>query len=164
MQRPIFYTLILQNHLETTVRTLLRTLRGQKTVHPKRVFHLSRPEAEAGIETDSFLERNGPECFEFPFHRDNYYNLNAYVPNRKWSTSEGRWKYFDAGVMHERDLTWVRERFVSEPDKLEQGVNGIRKRSDEEREDAKGKDLDGFAAQFQAQAGLGGPVQAEANH
>lgn len=106
IERPIFYALILQRHLETTVGTLFRTLRGQKTVHPKRVFYLSRPEAEAGIETDAFLERHGPENHEFPYHRDNYYNLNAYVPNRKWSEKERRWMYYAAGS-HDRDLEWL---------------------------------------------------------
>lgn len=155
MTRPIFYTLILQRHLETTIGTLLRTLRGQKTVHPKRVYYLSKLQVEAGIETDAFLEKNGPECHEFPFHRDNYYNLNAYVPNRKWSRGEGKWKYYPDGA-HERDLQWVRERFV--PDALATGTSHraerkVEKMESEEKE--KEKALDGFAAQFRAQAKLG---------
>ena len=151
MARPIFYTLILQRHLETTVSTIRRTLRGQKTVHPKRVYHLSKPEAESGIETDYFLEQNGPESYEFPYHRDNYYNLNAYVPNRKWSRQEERWMYYPSDSMHERDLQWVVERFVPSEGakKAVGGESGQGKGEGEQR-------LDGPAAQFHAHPGLSG--------
>lgn len=155
MTRPLIYTLILQHHLETTISTLLRTLRGQKTVHPKRVFHLSKAEAKAGIETDAFLERSGPECHEFPFHRDNYYNLNAYVPNRKWSEREGRWVYYAQGS-HERDLQWVWERFVPEV----KAPTGVDESREKERvtvkgsEKAKDEQVEALAAQFREQASV----------
>jgi len=62
-----------------------------------------------------YLARKGPPSYEFPYHRDNYYNLEAYVPNRKWSHEEGCWKYY-AATQHERDLEWVRDRFGVEED------------------------------------------------
>ena len=35
----------------------------------------------------------------------------AYVPNRKWSKEQQRWLYYAAGA-HERDLAWVKDRFM----------------------------------------------------
>ena len=108
----IFYAMILEKHLKTTVGTILRTFRGKKTVHPRRLYHLTP--AEAGTETDEFLERSGPPSYEYPWHRDNYYALEAYVPNRKWSKEKEQWVYYAEG-QHERDLQWVKERFTPSP-------------------------------------------------
>ncbi len=52
------YAMILEKHLRSTMGTLLRTYRGKKTVHPKRLYHFSAVEAEK--ESDEFLERSGP--------------------------------------------------------------------------------------------------------
>ena len=49
------------------------------------------------------MARSGPPNFEFPFHRDNYYTLGAYLPNRRWD--EGQWIYY--GDLHERDVAWA---------------------------------------------------------
>ena len=108
MASKLWYALILEKHLATTVGTILRTFRGKKTIHPKRVYHLTQAEAAYG--TDEFLERSGPPSYEFPWHRDNYYSLEAYVPNRKWSKEGQKWMYY-AESMHDRDLQWLQERF-----------------------------------------------------
>lgn len=116
MVRPIVYAGLLAKHLDTTTRTILRRSKYIKTrpVLPEhRLYQLSF--AEAARESDGFLARNGPPSYEFPYHRDNYYNLEAYVPNRKWSREEGCWKYY-AATQHERDLEWVRDRFGPEED------------------------------------------------
>ena len=109
MQSPLVHAAILEKHLRTTIQTIFRTFRGKKTVHPKRLYHLTQAEAEK--ETDEFLERSGPPSYEFPWHRDNYYGLEAYVPNRKWSREQERWLYYADGL-HYRDLEWVKQRFT----------------------------------------------------
>lgn len=121
MQSPLHYTAILQIHLNTIVGTLTRQVRvGKKTCHPRRLFHLSTTDIESG--TDLFLERSGPPSYEFPFHRDNYYSLEAYVPNRKWDREDQRWMYATPGKPHDNDLSWVVARF--QPDSTtEQAVS-----------------------------------------
>ena len=119
MKSPLVYTALLAVHLDTTTRTILRrskyikTPQGGPVLAQHRPYQLSLAEAARG--SDEFLARKGLPSYEFPFHRDNYYNLEAYVPNRKWSSEEGVWKYY-AGTQHARDLEWVRERFGVEED------------------------------------------------
>ncbi len=64
-------------------------------------------------ETDLFLERSGPPSLDFPFHRDNYYMLEAYLPNRGWNAEVAEWRYMPAS-QHDRDVefvrTWARRR------------------------------------------------------
>ena len=112
MASRLCYARILEKHLQTTVETLFRTIRGKKTMHPRRLYHLTP--ADASKETDEFLERSGPPSYEFPWHRDNYYALEAYVPNRRWSKEQNRWLYY-AETQHERDLQWVKEWFTRAP-------------------------------------------------
>ena len=109
MNSQLCYAAILEKHLQTTIGTILRTTsRGKKTIHPRRLYHLTP--AEAAKETDAFLEISGPPSYEFPWHRDNYYGLEAYMPNRKWSKEKERWLYYADGL-HDRDLQWVKESF-----------------------------------------------------
>ena len=108
MTSRLCYARILEKHLRTTIETISRTIRGKKTMHPRRLYHLTPP--EAAKETDEFLERSGPPSYEFPWHRDTYYGLEAYVPNRKWSKEQEKWVYYAEGL-HEKDLQWVKERF-----------------------------------------------------
>ena len=78
-------------------------------MHPVRLYEVT--EVDAAAEDDAFLERDGRPSYEVPFHRDNYYSLLAYVPNRKWSKEQQRWIYYAAGA-HERDLAWIKDRFM----------------------------------------------------
>ncbi|KAI6909205.1 hypothetical protein KC318_g8445 [Hortaea werneckii] len=132
MDSPLAYAALLQTHLNTITGTLLRQTRPAgmaqkqplhrhskravplpaKTVHPNLLYYLT--EHDAMREDDEFLEREGKPSYEFPYHRDNYYNLLAYVPNRKWNKEEQRWVYY-AQSFHERDLGWIRERFTPAP-------------------------------------------------
>jgi hypothetical protein len=57
-------------------------------------------------ETDAFLERSGPPSLDFPFHRDNYYMLEAYLPNRGWNAEEQRWMYVPES-QHETDVQFI---------------------------------------------------------
>jgi len=111
MTEPLLYTAILQAHLSTITTTLLRSARWKRKGDTKprpRLYDISDAEAASGA--DGFLNREGPPSYDFPFHRDNYYALDAsYVPNRKWSKETGRWHYYQGnGSQHERDLEWVR--------------------------------------------------------
>ena len=108
MTSRLCYARILEKHLRTTIETISRTIRGKKTMHPRRLYHFTPP--EAAKEIDEFLERMGPPSYEFPWHRDNYYGLEAYVPNRKWSKEQEKWLYYADGL-HERDLQFIKERF-----------------------------------------------------
>ncbi|KAF2482047.1 hypothetical protein BDY17DRAFT_300166 [Neohortaea acidophila] len=102
------YAMIFQKHLHSTTRTLLRTYRGKKTVHPKRLYHITAADAAKG--DDEFLERSGPPSHEFPYHRDKYYDLEAYIPNRRWLKDRAEWTYYAKGL-HNADLQWIIDRF-----------------------------------------------------
>lgn len=120
VRSPLTYVAILELHLSTTIRTILRRskyLKHRPVLPEHRPYQLSYFEATetpTHIVTDEFLERKGPPSYEFPFHRDNYYNLEAYVPNRKWSKEQERWLYY--GRQHGSDLEWVKARFGPEED------------------------------------------------
>lgn len=95
LKSPLWYIRILEMHLVSIIRSVRR--HGQNKGNQRRVSSLppftphrlvtdgSMPqrfqmtEAEARIETDAFLERNGPPTVDFPFHRDNYYMLEAFL-------------------------------------------------------------------------------------
>ncbi|KAK5132842.1 hypothetical protein LTR08_008558 [Meristemomyces frigidus] len=126
MTSQLCYAGILEKHLNSITGTLLRQVRfppkvpmhrhnkpayaiPEKTLQPVRPYQVT--EVDAATEDDLFLEREGRHSYEMPFHRDNYYSLLAYVPNRKWSKEEQRWICYAAGA-HERDLAWVRDRFM----------------------------------------------------
>lgn len=127
---PLLHAAILERHLRTTSSTILRRSKytKQRPVLPEhRAYQLSYAESED--EADAFLARKGPPSYEFPYHRDNYYNVEAYVPNRKWSKDEEKWLYYH-GTQHERDLEWVVARFGPEEDgeKVGQSVAELSKR------------------------------------
>jgi hypothetical protein len=56
--------------------------------------------------TDAFLARSGPPSWDLPYHRDNYYLLETYMPNRGWSKDSSRWLYLPA-EQHDRDIEYV---------------------------------------------------------
>lgn len=110
IRRRLWYARVLETHLATTVRTIVRHAavrrKGGSPVREvpaeRRLFHLSS--THIASETDSFMQRSGPPSFEFPFSRDNYYTLVSYLPNRRWD--EGKWIYY--GDLHERDVFWAK--------------------------------------------------------
>ncbi|KAK5075785.1 hypothetical protein LTR24_009876 [Lithohypha guttulata] len=115
MKRPLYYAAILEKHLATITGTILRFSKWKKkgaTARPQpRLYHLTDKDVDSG--TDAFLERKGPPSYDFPFHRDNYYSLEAYLPNRKFG-ADGKWHYYALPpTQHERDLEWVGSTFVS---------------------------------------------------
>ncbi|OCT54941.1 hypothetical protein CLCR_02958 [Cladophialophora carrionii] len=120
MKSPLVYARILQIHLETTTRTIIRSSswrkKGEKSNAVKpRTYHLTDAEAEAG--TDDFLQRSGPPSYQPIYMRDNYYSVEAFVPNRKWGKEDQRWFYYAKWPRpHENDLNWLAARFTPKPE------------------------------------------------
>ncbi|KAK5946293.1 hypothetical protein PMZ80_000435 [Knufia obscura] len=113
MRRPLYYAAILEQHLSTITGTILRFSKWKKkgAKAQPRLYNMTDQDVDAG--TDEFLESKGPPSYDFPYHRDNYYSLEAYLPNRKFG-ADGRWHYYALPpTQHERDLEWVRSTLVS---------------------------------------------------
>jgi hypothetical protein len=100
---PLWYACILEGHLNSTIGSIRR--HGNNKGNKRRRFRMSVEDAAA--ETDLFLERSGPPSLDFPFHRDNYYMLEAYLPNRGWNSEAGDWRYMPAS-QHDRDVEFVK--------------------------------------------------------
>ena len=102
VEDSLWHARILEMHLDSTVRSIRRHSKnkGNKRTH----VHMTPEDAATG--TDAFLSKHGPPSLEFPYQRDEYYMLEAYLPNRWWKKTEGRWVYIIAG-QHERDLELV---------------------------------------------------------
>ncbi|KAK2597694.1 hypothetical protein N8I77_012463 [Diaporthe amygdali] len=100
---PLWYAAILEAHLASTVRAISRHSANKGNKRPR--FRMTLQDMASG--TDTFLERSGPPSSDFPFHRDNYYMLEAYLPNRCWLKEKGRWGYMPAG-QHDTDLEQIR--------------------------------------------------------
>lgn len=114
MEKPftLYYAAILEKHLSTITRTILRSSRSRKTgtVAKPRLYNMTDWDVNAS--SDAFLARKGPPSYDFPFHRDVYYSLEAYLPNRKFDN--GTWHYYALPpVQHEKDLEWVKMTFYS---------------------------------------------------
>lgn len=100
---PLWHAAILEAHLASTVRAISRHSANKGNRRPR--FRMTLQDMAAG--TDAFLERSGPPSADFPFHRDNYYMLEAYLPNRCWLKEKGRWGYMPA-EQHSTDLEQIR--------------------------------------------------------
>lgn len=114
MVSPLTYARILQTHLDTTTRTLIRSEKWRKKgekplISLPRLYLLTDADALSG--TDAYLERRGPPSYQPIFMRDNYYSVEAFVPNRKWDKDERVWKYYSRWPKpHEYDLAWLSSR------------------------------------------------------
>lgn len=106
---PLWYARLLEKHLDTTLKTIVRHATIRRKQGPPvtvpisgRLYHLSAQDILA--ETDGFLGRSGPPSYEFPYHRDKYYTLGAYLPNRRWE--DDTWLYY--GDLHNTDIAWTK--------------------------------------------------------
>jgi hypothetical protein len=102
LQSPLWHALLLEVHLNSMIRSIAR--QRENKGNKRRRFRMTEEDENSG--TDLFLERSGPPSTELPFHRDQYYLLETYMPNRGWNGEEGRWMYMPAD-QHERDVAWV---------------------------------------------------------
>jgi hypothetical protein len=96
---PLWYARILEAHLDSITRSIRR--HGQNKGNRRRRFLMTDEDMRAG--TDVFLERNGPPTVDIPFHRDNYYMLEAFLPNRSWISELQKWVYLPAD-QHDKDV------------------------------------------------------------
>lgn len=100
----LWYAVILEAHLDSTVRAIRR--HSANKFNKRKRFLMTPQDAASG--TDEFLQLKGPPSLDFPFHRDNYYMLEAYLPNRSWFSEDGRWGYMPA-EQHEKDIEQLRK-------------------------------------------------------
>ncbi|KAI1129729.1 hypothetical protein F5Y10DRAFT_237495 [Nemania abortiva] len=99
---PLWHARLLEVHLDSTTRSISRHAanKGNK----RRRFRMTEEDVNSG--TDAFLARSGPPSLDIPFHRDNYYLLETFMPNRSWSQDLSRWLYVPA-EQHDRDIEFV---------------------------------------------------------
>jgi hypothetical protein len=98
----LWYARILQSHLNSTVGSIRR--HSKNSGNKRRRFRMTGE--DAAMEDDIFLERSGPPSTDFPWHRDNYYMLEAYLPNRGWNSEVGEWRYMP-NSQHDKDVGFV---------------------------------------------------------
>lgn len=96
---PLWHAALLEAHLVSMTSAINR--HTQNKGNKRARFRMTQEDWKSG--TDAFLERSGPPTMDFPFHRENYYMLEAYMPNRSWIKDEQRWIY-TAATAHDMDL------------------------------------------------------------
>ncbi|KAK0706220.1 hypothetical protein B0T26DRAFT_655937 [Lasiosphaeria miniovina] len=99
LRSRLWHARILEAHLDSTTRSIRR--HGLNKGNRRRRFRMTDDDVRAG--TDAFLERSGPPTLDFPFNRDQYYMLEAFLPNRSWISEEQKWVYMLA-KQHDTDL------------------------------------------------------------
>ncbi|RYC54588.1 hypothetical protein CHU98_g11621 [Xylaria longipes] len=99
---PLWHACLLEAHLNSTTRSIRRHAanKGNK----RRRFRMTEEDVNSG--TDAFLARSGPPSLDFPYHRDNYYLLETFMPNRSWSKEYSRWLFVPAS-QHDRDIEFI---------------------------------------------------------
>ncbi|KAI1398600.1 hypothetical protein F4819DRAFT_21213 [Hypoxylon fuscum] len=102
LHSPLWHARLLEAHLSSTTRSIRRHAANKGNKRPR--FRMSKDEMVSG--SDMFLERSGPPSFDFPFHRDNYYMLEAYLPNRGWNADKQKWMYVPA-EQHDMDVQYI---------------------------------------------------------
>ncbi|AEO71903.1 uncharacterized protein THITE_50821 [Thermothielavioides terrestris NRRL 8126] len=104
LTRPLWYARVLEAHLDSTVRSVRR--HSQNKADKRAHFRLTEEDVRAG--TDAFLERPGASEVVYPFSRDNYYMLEAFLPGRAWIAERQEWAYLSNGqAWHEVDLAML---------------------------------------------------------
>ncbi|KAI2616784.1 hypothetical protein GGR54DRAFT_641376 [Hypoxylon sp. NC1633] len=102
LRSPLWHTRILESHLSSTVGSIRRHTANMGNKRYR--FRMSKEEMESG--SDLFLERSGPPSVDLPFHRDDYYLLEAYLPNRCWMKEQGKYLYVPA-EQHDMDVRYM---------------------------------------------------------
>lgn len=101
---PLWHAAVLEAHLESTVRSIRR--HRANTFNKRPHFAMTHQDALSG--TDAFLQKKGPPSMDFPFSRDNYYMLEAYLPNRSWFREREEWGYMPE-EQHDKDIEQMRK-------------------------------------------------------
>lgn len=101
LSSPLWYARILEAHLDSTTRSIRR--HSENKADRRLHFHPTEDEMKAG--TDAFLQREGPPTFDYPYSRELYYMLEAFLPGRSWIAAQQRWIYVSqTQEWHEMDL------------------------------------------------------------
>ncbi|KAL2185702.1 hypothetical protein L209DRAFT_756935 [Thermothelomyces heterothallicus CBS 203.75] len=101
LNSPLWYARILEAHLESTTRSIRR--HSQNKADRRRHYRVTAAEIRAG--TDEFLQQNGHPTFDYPYARDLYYMLEAFLPGRSWISELQKWVYMpQTQEWHEADL------------------------------------------------------------
>ncbi|KAI1817017.1 hypothetical protein GGS20DRAFT_575101 [Poronia punctata] len=102
LRSPLWHARILERHLDSAVRSIRRHVANKGNKRER--FQMTQDDVNSG--TDAFLLQSGPSTFDFPYHRDNYYLLETFMPNRSWSHDLSRWLYLPA-EQHDIDIEFV---------------------------------------------------------
>ncbi|KAK3493424.1 hypothetical protein B0T13DRAFT_51573 [Neurospora crassa] len=99
LHSQLWYVRLLQAHLTSITRSIRRNTANQGNRRSR--FRMTPSDVASG--TDAFLDRSGPPTVDFPYNRDNYDMLEAFMPSRSWIKDDGKWVYVPAD-QHEREL------------------------------------------------------------
>lgn len=128
LHSDLFYTRVLEAHLASTMGSIRR--HAQNKGNRRRRFRMTEDDVQRG--TADFLEQSGPPTIDLPYHRDNYYMLEAFMPSRSWIAERNEWVYMPE-AQHEKDLSiavkweaWKRQQAVAEKLGEEQMSNAER--------------------------------------
>ncbi len=104
LTRPLWYARVLELHLDSTTRSIRRHSLNKADRRPH--FHLTEEEMRLG--TDVFLQREGPPTFDYPYSRELYYMLEAFLPGRSWVVAHRKWVYVSqTQEWHQNDLAML---------------------------------------------------------
>lgn len=97
----LWYARILQAHLDSTTRSIRRHSHNKADQRP----HFYMTDTDMRASTDAFLQREGPPTFDYPYSRELYYMLEAFLPGRSWIAASQKWVYIkQTQEWHEMDL------------------------------------------------------------
>ncbi|KAK3491133.1 uncharacterized protein B0T23DRAFT_177344 [Neurospora hispaniola] len=99
LHSQLWYVRLLQAHLSSITRSIRRNTANQGNRRSR--FRMTPSDVASG--TDAFLDRSGPPTVDFPYNRDSYDMLEAFMPSRSWIKDDGKWVYVPAD-QHEREL------------------------------------------------------------
>lgn len=99
LHSQLWYVRLLQAHLTSITRSIRRN--GSNQGNRRSRFRMTPADVASG--TDAFLDRSGPPTVDFPYNRDNYDMLEAFMPSRSWIKDDQKWVYVPAD-QHEREL------------------------------------------------------------
>ncbi|ORY58412.1 uncharacterized protein BCR38DRAFT_319986, partial [Pseudomassariella vexata] len=99
LSSPLWHARILEAHLIATMRAIRRHAANKGNKRTR--FRMTHQDIESG--TDAYLSRSGPPTLDIPFHRDQYYMLESYLPNRGWNGEKNEWVYMPA-QQHDTDV------------------------------------------------------------
>jgi hypothetical protein len=125
LRSPLRYVHVLERHLETTIFSIRRYTSRDGTP----LYGLIEDDVRRG--TDEFCARRGPPNYEFPLHRDAYYGLQTYLPNRGWKKGVGCW-FYQPTDLHLSDLEMAKRMAdATTKKKVEEENGGTKSEKDE---------------------------------